>query len=208
MNKAEAEFYSAIAMEVFAPVYSYYANEIVTRTGIRSGYCLDVGSGAGHLGLALLKIASFDLFLLDHSWEMLPLAEEISCDEATHKIIGIVLAEVQAIPLQDACMDLVVSRGSVPFWADLRAAFSEIARVLKPGGSACIFGGLGPPEIRKSVERKMHLRDPDWQKNRNRNIPRREDDQYAKSLRMAGIHHFSVDRNETGMWIEFRKQRS
>jgi ubiquinone/menaquinone biosynthesis C-methylase UbiE len=208
MNKVEAQSYRSIATEVFAPVYSYYANKIVARTGIRSGFCLDLGSGAGHLGLALLQIACFRLFLLDHSQEMLPTAEERSYRVTRETITGIVLAEVQAIPLQDSCVDLAVSRGSVPFWSDLPVAFREINRVLKPGGYACILGGLGPPEMRKSIERQMHLRNPNWQKDRNRNIPHREPDQYARSLTLAGIHDFTVDRNDTGMWIEFRKPQS
>ena len=208
MNKVEAQSYRSIATEVFAPVYSSYANEIVARTGIRSGYCLDLGSGAGHLCLALLQVASFHLFLLDHSWEMLPTAEERSFCVSKETITGIVLAEVQAIPLQDSCVDLAISRGSVPFWSDLPVAFREINRVLKPGGCACILGGLGPPEMRKNIERQMRLRNPDWQKYRKRNIPHREPDQYAQSLTLAGIHNFAVNRNDTGMWIEFRKLQS
>ena len=205
MEKAAAQSYNAVATEIFTPVYSYYANEIVAKTGIRSGDCLDVGSGAGYLGLALLQIASFRLFLLDHSWEMLPQTEEGFNRGAKRKTTGIVLAEVQAIPLKDASMDLVISRGSVPFWSDLSTAFSEIDRVLKPGGSACILGGLGPPEIREDIERQLYRRNPDWQKERDRTMPRRQEDQYAQSLRMAGIRHFTVDRNETGMWIQFGK---
>jgi SAM-dependent methyltransferase len=155
--------------------------------------------------LALLQIAPFNLYLLDYSSEMLQQVEENIFHRETTRISGIILAEVQAIPLQDASMELVVSRGSVPFWGDLPAAFSEIYRVLKSGGVACIFGGLGPPEMRNNIEQQMRLRNPDWQTVRNRDIPRREDDQYAQSLRLAGIHKFAVDRNDTGMWIEFSK---
>ena len=208
MNNAEARSYDSFATGVFAPLYSYYANEIVSRTGIRSGRCLDVGCGGGHLGLALLQITSLDLVMLDSSMDMLRLAGERVADQKFPRTTGMIRAAVQAIPLNDSCVDLVVSRGSVPFWDNLPAAFREIRRILRPGGSACIFGGLGPPAMRKGIEWQMRQRNPEWLKIRSQNIPHRENGQYAHALRVAGIKQFSVTRNDTGMWIEFGKEAS
>jgi ubiquinone/menaquinone biosynthesis C-methylase UbiE len=205
IDKTEAQSYNSFASEVFAPIYPYYANEIVARTGIRSGCCLDVGCGGGHLGLAILQIADFNLYLLDNSQVMIRLAEENAEQSKTPNVSGIVLAEVQSIPLRDDCMDLAVSRGSVPFWNDLPASFREIQRILRPGGHACIFGGLGPPQMREAIERQMRLKNPDWHAHKKRDIPRREKGQYTQSLQIAGIRHFSVARNDNGMWIEFSK---
>jgi ubiquinone/menaquinone biosynthesis C-methylase UbiE len=205
MNTEAAQDYNSCASDVFAPLYPYYAKAIVTKTGIHSGYCLDVGCGGGHLGLALRQIADLDLFLLDRSPEMLKMAEKNSHHKEAPSSLRFILAEVQAIPLRDACMDLVVSRGSMPFWKDLPSAFREICRILRPHGSACIFGGLGPPEMRKAIEQQMRLRNPDWQTGRGRGIPQRQAGEYDQALRLAGVNKFSVSRNDTGMWIEFSK---
>jgi hypothetical protein len=108
-------------------------------------------------------------------------------------------------PRQDACTDLVESGGSMPFWKDLPSAFREIHRYLRPHGSACIFGGLGPPEMRNTIEQQMRLRNPDGQTGRGQGIPQRQEDEYNQSLQLAGVNAFTVSRNDTGMWIEFSK---
>jgi ubiquinone/menaquinone biosynthesis C-methylase UbiE len=205
MNADDAHDYNSYATNVFAPLYPYYAKAIITKTGIHSGCCLDIGCGGGHLGFALRQIANFDLFLLDRSPEMLKLAEKKFQNEETLPSSRFILAEVQAIPLQDACMDLVVSRGSMPFWDDLPSAFREIYRILRPHGSACIFGGLGPPEMRKAIEQQMRLRNPDWQTGKSRGIPQRQEGEYNHALQLAGVNGFTVSRNDNGMWIEFSK---
>jgi ubiquinone/menaquinone biosynthesis C-methylase UbiE len=202
-NETEAQSYNSIATGIFAPLYAYYARQIVAKTGIHSGCCLDIGCGGGHLGMALLQITDLSLILLDRSRDMLRLAGEKLAHRGNAQAAGLVLAAVQAIPLRDASMDLVVSRGSVPFWEDLPEAFREIRRILRPGGRACIFGGLGPPEMRKAIEQQMRLQDPNWQSARSHTIPRRKDGQYDQALRLAGIEQFTVVRNDTGMWIEY-----
>jgi len=42
-----------IARNIFAPLYYQLAQQILDRTGSESGFCLDLGSGSGYLGLAL-----------------------------------------------------------------------------------------------------------------------------------------------------------
>lgn len=44
-------------------------------------------------------------------------------------------------PVGDEAFDLVVSRESYHFWQNLPTAFTEILRVMKPGGTAYIGGG-------------------------------------------------------------------
>jgi SAM-dependent methyltransferase len=68
--------------------------------------------------------------------------------------VGFVFADVHHLPFRDNYADIVVSRGSFHFWADPKTAFSEIARVLKPGGHAVIGRGFSPNlpvEIAKRV---------------------------------------------------------
>jgi ubiquinone/menaquinone biosynthesis C-methylase UbiE len=197
--------YHAIATGPFAPLYPYYAGQILAKAGIASGCCLDIGCGGGYLGLALADISGLDLYLLDQSAEMVAIART---NVYTHELSGnveVIQGTVQAIPLTDQSVDLVVSRGSIPFWEDLPTAFREIYRVLKPSGFACIGGGLGPPEMRKAILREMQVRDPQWQSGERSNIPHHPESHYMDALQAAAIPGYTVTRGETGTWIEFRK---
>jgi len=139
-----AESYHAIATGPFAPLYPFYATRILARTGVRSGSCLDVGCGGGYLGLAVSEQSGLKLFLLDESPAMLAKARENVQARALSTSVEILEGRVQVIPLPDAAVDLVVSRGSIPFWDELPTAFREIFRVLRPGGYACVGGGRFP----------------------------------------------------------------
>jgi ubiquinone/menaquinone biosynthesis C-methylase UbiE len=44
-------------------------------------------------------------------------------------------ASVEALPLADASFDIAISNGALNLVPDKDAAFSEIARVLRPGGT-------------------------------------------------------------------------
>lgn len=47
---------------------------------------------------------------------------------------GLVQADAQAVPLADACADLVVSEHGAPAWCEPAAWIAEVARILRPGG--------------------------------------------------------------------------
>jgi ubiquinone/menaquinone biosynthesis C-methylase UbiE len=198
--------YSVIAKEVFAPLYPYYAGLIVEKTGIRTGVCLDAGCGGGDLGLAVAEISNLDLCLMDKSAEMLGVAAANIRTRNMSVRARTLEADVQAIPLPNESIDLVVSRGSVPFWKDLPTAFGEVWRLLKPGGHAYIGGGLGTAEMRTSIQRKMRERNPDWHSEMKVSIPHRTVDEYYDALLSAGIRSFEVERGDDGTWIQFQKR--
>lgn len=158
--------YNEAALGVNAPIYAYYADRIVARTGVVAGTCLDLGCGGGYLGLALARITALNCVFLDQSPEMLACAEEniveFGCAHRARTLRG----QAQSIPLADSCVDLAISRGSVPFWDDLAAAFAEIHRVLRPGGHAYIGGGLGDPSTRAEMEERRRRLYPQWRKKR------------------------------------------
>ena len=205
MATTTSTFYRNIAGEVFAPLYPYYARLIVEKTGIRSGRCLDVGCGGGHLGLAVAEITDLAISLLDQSAEALTVARENIEQHSLASRTDLIQASVESIPLPDASFDLIVSRGSVPFWQNLAAAFGEIWRVLKPDGQAYIGGGLGTPEMREKIQTAMRQRDPQWHKQMQTGIPRRDVSEYSQALYEAGIRSFNVDKGDEGTWIRFSK---
>jgi len=204
MNESDVPTYNQIALGVNAPIYSYYAGRILEKTGLRSGTCLDVGCGGGYLGLALAAITDLNVIFLDKSPEMLRCVAENIRTNGMNVSGRIIRSEVQQISLEDASVDLVVSRGSVPFWDELPKAFAEIFRILKPGGRAYIGGGLGPPELRDALREQASRLNPEWRA-REHTIPHRDNSEYREALQTAGIERFTVTRSDEGMWIEFGK---
>jgi SAM-dependent methyltransferase len=56
-------------------------------------------------------------------------------DDRVHVTVG----DVAALPLADGSVDLVTSSFSVHHWPDAAAGFTEVRRVLRPGGRAIIY---------------------------------------------------------------------
>lgn len=154
--------FDKIAREVFAPAYLVLAEQIRKATGITRGVCLDAGAGGGYLSIALAKITSLDIILLDQSQEMQNIAARNIVEAGLEKRLSTLLADIHEIPLDDCSVDIVVSRGSVFFWEDQSRAFREIYRVLAPGGVTFIGGGFGSIEIKKQIDEKMMARQKDW----------------------------------------------
>lgn len=199
-----AEF-DKIAREVFAPIYPVIAEQIITRTGITSGCCLDIGCGGGYLGLALARITEMEMILFDESAEMLNLAQEYIRADGLESRVKTLHGDVHAIPLADGTVNLAISRGSLFFWEDQAQAFREIYRVLAPGGMTCIGGGFGSKELLKKVEREMLLRDPDWNKLRQQRVGKNKVADYQEKLEQAGISDYKIHQDETGLWIVIRR---
>jgi SAM-dependent methyltransferase len=96
---------------------------------------VDLGSGAGFdCFIAAGKVgASGRVIGVDMTEEML------TKSRCTAEIMGLDNVEfregiLEALPLQDAWADVVISNGVINLCADKRQVFGEIARVLRPGG--------------------------------------------------------------------------
>nr|WP_320132110.1 methyltransferase domain-containing protein [uncultured Holophaga sp.] len=203
MDAIETGEYNRIALGPNAPLYAFYAERILESTGISEGVCLDVGCGGGYLGMAMAAITELDFIFLDQCEAMLGHLERNLAGQGLGGRSVILQAQVQAIPLPAGSVDLVISRGSVPFWEELPRAFTELYRILRPGGRAYIGGGLGPATMRAQVEAALRLEEPRWsKKDRGRRTP----GEYEEALRTAGIPGATVSRSEIGTWIEFGKE--
>jgi len=195
-----------------APLYAYYAKKIKDETRVVSGRCLDAGCGGGYLGLALACITNLDFTFLDISPEMLEKADAHIIEDGLENRARTLQADVHNIPLPDGCMDLVISRGSIPFWEDPGKALSEIYRLLAPHGKAFVGGGRGTPEMRKQFETNMKkegLPGPDGKRRR----PGGPDDpwqimkgrDFDQILKDVGITRFSAPIEADGRWIRLWK---
>ena len=103
------------------------------------GDALEIGAGTGYFTLNLLRagliaratatdISAGMLARLDAS------AEELGVDVATAR------AEAEELPFPNASFDLVFGHAVLHHIPDLERAFSEFARVLRPGGAVAFCG--------------------------------------------------------------------
>jgi arsenite methyltransferase len=113
---------------------------------------LDLGSGGGIDVLLSARRVGPDgrAIGLDMTDEMLELARR-NAAEAGAANVAFVKGTIEAIPLGDASVDVVISNCVINLAADKPAVFREIARVLRPGGRVGVTdivaaNELGPEE--------------------------------------------------------------
>lgn len=131
-----------------APLPDYYpavADEMLGFCGKREGEIwMDLGSGGGGLGLALLgKIRNCAMIFMDPDIKSLAGIRRKAEQRGFPGRAVVVRGSAEEIPMPDESVDVIVSRGSFYFWNDRVAGLREVWRILRPGGRAMIGGGLG-----------------------------------------------------------------
>ena len=189
----------------FAPMYPLLAKEIVVNYEIVDGKCLDIGTGNAALSIELTKITDLDITALDIEPEVVEMAKN-NCVQhgVSSNRIRFVTSPVENIPLPDNSMDLIVSRGSIPFWDDATTAFKEIYRVLAPNGVAMIGCGFSHFQSLEEVKEMRPVWSPDVMEERTR---WKKGNCLQDTLRQAGIDPFTIIEDGYGTWAEIRKSR-
>lgn len=210
-EKPDPESFEKIARTIFAPVYPVIAAQIVEATGITRGFCLDIGCGGGHLGMAMAELGTFDVGFLDPSDGMRNIVARNTAEAGLSSRTRILAGNADAIPLPDNSVDLAISRGSIFFWNDHAAAFREIERILKPGGKAYIGGGFGSAAIREEIIKKMDERgkdnDPSFHNTVSERLGPDATNRFRKTLHTAGMRSFSIIQcRDKGLWIMLHKE--
>src|SRR5262245_37326709 len=108
---------------------------------------LDVACGPGEVLVRVAKLApSLRLTGLDLDAAMIGRAERKAARKlpipATRP--RFVVADVTAMPFEDASFDVVMSSYAVHHWPDRHAGLAEMMRVLRPGGRAIIWDIASP----------------------------------------------------------------
>jgi ubiquinone/menaquinone biosynthesis C-methylase UbiE len=148
--------YNAVSStNIFIRHYELVAND-VARYGTAQSL-LDIGTGPGHLLLALRKsFPNTELVGVDISPAMISQAQHNLKTYGRDIGIEVRCAGANALPFADGTFDRVISTGSLHHWKDPIHALSEAHRVLKAGGYALMYDLVR--EIPRAVREDVRAR--------------------------------------------------
>ncbi len=147
--------------------YAFLQREVADRVFERLDYMrlkpksiLDVGCGTGYCSRQLRQIFSrAKVTGIDIAPGMI---EQAKKQQTLFNKIDYQIGDAEALNFSDNTFDLVFSSLTIQWMTDLKQTFSELNRVLKPGG-LLIFSTLGPDtlmELReswKNVDQAVHV---------------------------------------------------
>ena len=119
---------------------------------------LDVGSGAGTDSLVAAQMVGPEgrVTGIDMTPEMLAKAKAAAVEmKATN--VEFVAGEAERLPFEDESFDVVISNGVIDLIPDKDAVFSEIHRVLRPGGRIQIADVTIQNPVSEEGRRKIDL---------------------------------------------------
>jgi malonyl-CoA O-methyltransferase len=162
---AESFSQAAETYDEFAFLQQEVASRVFERLAymrINPEFILDVGCGTGACSRELRdQFPKAKVSAIDIAEGMIKKAK---MSQKFFKKIDYQVADAEHLPFEDNYFDLVFSSLSVQWMPDLKKTFSELHRVLKPGGLV-MFSTLGPDtlmELRESwsqIDQGVHVND-------------------------------------------------
>jgi len=119
---------------------------------------VDVGSGAGIDSLIAARMVgpSGHVIGVDMTPAMLAKARLAALQAGLHNV-DFREGTAEALPVNDACADVVISNGVLNLMPDKHAGLAEMARVLKPGGRLQIGDILVQHPVPESARQQIDL---------------------------------------------------
>lgn len=197
------EYSEKTAKGLFRKVYPLLASQVLARTDVSKGLCLDLGGGPGLFGIELADITELDVVIYDLLPDCVTVAKENAAERGLAHRVSARVGRAEAIEYPSNTIDLVISRGSIFFWEDQKQGLAEVYRVLKPGGWAYVGGGFGSLDLLAEVL-AARADDPSWDENRRCRMQKNPPEVFQKMLTELGIPAF-IESGPAGVWIIFQK---
>jgi SAM-dependent methyltransferase len=119
---------------------------------------LDLGSGAGLDAFVARRIVGETGHVLgvDMTPEMIDKARD-NAQKLGYDNVTFHQGDIEALPLDDATVDVIISNCVLNLVPDKQAAFAEMHRVLRPGGHFCVSDIVYEGELPEAVKRSAEL---------------------------------------------------
>jgi outer membrane protein assembly factor BamB len=120
-------------------LYAQAAKEIVNKTGITKGYCLDLSCGEGRLSYELANLTDLNIYAVESDPAKVAKARKLLDKAGIYGTrVTVLQRELSKTELPNYFANLIVSGASVRKGADC-VPQKEIDRILRPyGGTACL----------------------------------------------------------------------
>ncbi len=204
IESGDKDFYTYTPEHRFAKMYPLLAKQILEDYGAGKQTVLDIGTGGAALLIEMAKISDVELIGLDMKELALEIAREnMKEHQVPEERIRFIQGDVVSIPLPGDSADLIISRGSIPFWEDMSGAFAEIYRVLTPGGNTyigCGFSRYQPLEEVKKMRPEWSQKGSDDKRN-----DWKQEGRIPQALSDAGIANYKLYCDGYGVWVEISK---
>jgi len=191
--------------------YQNICQQLIDDYKITKGTALDIGCGSGEMAVKLAQMTDLTVIGLDIEPEVIEAGKRKAKEAGLSDRAQFVCADAHSLPFADESIDLVMSKGTIPFLRDQVLAVKEIHRVLKPGGVAFIGGGFGrytsaeeESQIRGGRREAWYGVDPASPQASKSGFPFPVLS-YDALMTRAGIGSYGVIR-EGGNWVEIRKE--
>jgi SAM-dependent methyltransferase len=210
----KTERFRRTSNSVLAPVYGPLAEQIVSEFDLagKEGIGIDIGSGRGDLIVELCRrTKKIHWINADINPRNFPHFVAMAEQEGFGGRVSAVFADAVTLPFRDNFADIMVSRGSFHLWKDLQKAFSEVCRVLKPGGVAFIGRGFSdnlPGHVAERIRSQQRKRGFELTYDVGATAS-----QLDSIMRFLEVHNYEIriPVSEThrdtryGIWLEFHK---
>lgn len=148
----------------FEQLTTQFADDVIAKVLPKHGESvLDVAAGTGAFSLAAARLGA-DVLATDFAAGMVDHIQDRIDTELIHNIEARVM-DGQALDVADASYDISVSIVGLIFFPDIDKGFSELRRVLKPGGRSAVVCWDHPEtfEMMKLLKQSIETAVPDFE---------------------------------------------